>query len=382
MAVGTVRWIAAIGLGVAIGWVLSSLPWLSQSNAQDRFQGNPYGIAHSTPPQDLWTPEERINIEVYDRCNTGVVYIATKSISRDSFLTLSAVAGSGSGSVLDHQGHILTNYHVIEDARDIQVTLAHGESYPAERVGQDPDNDIAVLKINAPVELLHPIPLGDSSQLRVGQRILAIGNPFGLERTLSDGIISSLNRQLPSRSNRTMRSIIQINAALNQGNSGGPLLNSQGELIGMNTAIATSTGDSAGIGFSIPSNTIRRVVPQLISSGRVIRPTIGITRIYETKEALGLLVVKVTPGGPADQAGIRGFQMKKSSGRRAGILFEQEVVDPSSADLIIGIDGQRITKVDDLLALIESRKAGDQLQVSIIREGRQMTVPIVLGASE
>jgi S1-C subfamily serine protease len=179
-----------------------------------------------------------------------------------------------------------------------------------------------------------------------------------------------------------MRSIIQINAALNQGNSGGPLLNSLGELIGMNTAIATSTGDSAGIGFSIPSNTIRRVVPQLISSGRVIRPTIGITRIYETKEALGLLVVKVTPGGPADQAGIRGFQMKKSSGRRAGILFEQEVVDPNSADLIIGIDGQRITKVDDLLALIESRKAGDQVQVSIIREGRQMTIPIVLGASE
>ena len=167
MAVGTVRWIAAIGLGVAIGWVLSSLPWLSQSNAQDRFQGNPYGIALSTPPQDLWTPEERINIEVYDRCNTGVVYIATKSISRDSFLTLSAVAGSGSGSVLDHQGHILTNYHVIEDARDIQVTLAHGESYPAERVGQDPDNDIAVLKINAPVELLHPIPLQPSSNRKM-----------------------------------------------------------------------------------------------------------------------------------------------------------------------------------------------------------------------
>ncbi len=231
------------------------------------------------------------------------------SLRAESFLTVSAVEGSGSGSVIDKLGHILTNYHVVEGARNVNVTLFNGEAYPAELVGQDPDNDIAVLKITAPDDQLFPIPIGDSSRLRVGQRILAIGNPFGLERTMSDGIISSLNRQLPTRNRRTMKSIIQIDAALNQGNSGGPLLNTRGELIGMNTAIATSTGDNAGIGFSIPANTIRRVIPQLIENGRVIRPTIGITRVFETEEGIGIVVVDVTPGGPADQAGIQASRL-------------------------------------------------------------------------
>ncbi len=183
-----------------------------------------------------------------------------------------------------------------------------GNPTPGELVGQDPENDIAVVKINAPQSTIsHPIRRFDQSAR--WKRILAIGNPFGLERTMTDGIISSLNRQLPSRNKRTMKSIIQIDAALNQGNSGGPLLNTRGELIGMNTAIATNTGDNTGIGFSIPVNTIKRVVPQLIANGRVIRPTIGITRVYETEEGIGVLVVTVTPGGPADKAGIQGFRV-------------------------------------------------------------------------
>ncbi len=331
--------------------------------------------------QDL-TPEEMVNVQVYDSRNLGVVYISTKSIRPDSFLTVSAVEGSGSGSVIDKQGHVLTNHHVIEGARDINVTLFNGESYPGELVGQDPENDIAVVKINAPLNQLYPIPLGDSTNLRVGQRILAIGNPFGLERTMTDGIISSLNRQLPSRNKRTMKSIIQIDAALNQGNSGGPLLNTRGELIGMNTAIATNTGDNTGIGFSIPVNTIKRVVPQLIANGRVIRPTIGITRVYETEEGIGVLVVTVTPGGPADKAGIQGFRVVRKTVRRAGIPFEQEFVDQSSADLIIGIDGVRISKADDLLTIIENKKDGDQVVLSIVRKGKQVSVPVTLGSSD
>ncbi len=220
--------------------------------------------------------EEIININVYEACNRGVVNISTKIIRPTSFFTEAAVEGSGSGAVIDRLGHIVTNHHVIEGAREINVTVFTGDSYPAMLVGQDPDNDIAVLRISAPEEVLIPIPFGDSSSLRVGQHIIAIGNPFEYDRTMSTGIISSLNRLITSKTKRKMKSIIQIDAALNQGNSGGPLLNSRGQLIGINTAIATSTGDNAGIGFAIPSNTISRVVPQLIQYGRISRPTIGI----------------------------------------------------------------------------------------------------------
>ncbi len=385
-------------VGLMLGWAAQDLRWPSRVGAQSPLGNLPNSASpipgalspipgsgvSPIPPSDLssLTPEEQINVMVYEQRNLGVVNISTRSVRPDTFLTLAAVEGSGSGSVIDAQGHILTNHHVVDGARDINVTLYNGESFPAELVGQDPDNDIAVLKINAPGALLFPIPIGDSSLLRVGMRILAIGNPFGLERTMSDGIISSLNRQLPSRNRRTMKSIIQIDAALNQGNSGGPLLNTRGELIGMNTAIATSTGDNAGIGFSIPSNTIRRVVPQLIQYGRVSRPTIGITRVYETEEGIGLLVVNVTPGGPADQAGIRGLKTMRKQVRRAGFNFEQEVIDPSSADLIIGVDNIKVTKADDLLTAIENKKAGDQVVLSIVRKGKQVNVPVVLGASD
>ncbi len=339
------------------------------------------GAATVDPLADL-TPEELVNVRVYEQRNLGVVYISTKSIRPDSFLMVSAVEGSGSGSVIDKQGHILTNHHVIEGARDINVTLFNGEAYAAELVGQDPENDVAILRINAPEQQLYPIPMGDSSNLRVGQRVLAIGNPFGLERTMTDGIISSLNRQLPSRNRRTMKSIIQIDAALNQGNSGGPLLNTKGELIGMNTAIATNTGDNTGIGFSIPVNTIKRLAPQLIQSGRVTRPTIGITRVYETEEGIGVLVVNVTPGGPAEKAGVQGFKLVRKQVKRAGFVFDQEVVDNSSADLIIGIDGTRIAKADDITTIIENKKEGDQVVLTVVRKGKQLNIPVTLGSSE
>lgn len=360
-------------LGILIGWSSNALHLGWEAEAQPPATKTKAGfrVRETLPEQPVvidnsdLTPEEQVNVDVYEKRNLGVVYISTKALRPDSFLTVTAIEGSGSGSVIDGQGHILTNFHVIEGARDVNVTLYNGESYAAEVVGKDPDNDIAVLRIQAPASSLFPIPMGDSSRLRVGQRILAIGNPFGLERTMSDGIISSLNRQLPSRNKRTMKSIIQIDAALNQGNSGGPLLNTRGELIGMNTAIATSTGDNAGIGFSIPANTIQRVVPQLIQYGRVSRPTIGITRVYETPEGQGIIVVDVTQGGPADNAGIQGYRAMRRS-----------------ADMIIGVDGVRVSNADDLLNIIESKKAGDQVSLSLLRKGKKMNVNVVLGSSD
>ena len=310
------------------------------------------------------THEEAIHISVYEQVNRGVVNISTRSIRPEAFLLVAEIEGSGSGSVIDLQGHVLTNYHVIEGARDINVTLFNGESFPADLVGQDADNDIAVLKISAPNGLLHPISLGDSGRLRVGQHIIAIGNPFGFERTMSTGIISSLNRQITSRTRRSIRSVIQIDAALNQGNSGGPLLNSRGELIGMNTAIATRSGDNAGIGFAIPANTISRVVPQLIATGRVARPTIGILQVFETEN--GLLVVNMTPKGPAEQAGLKGSVVERRKTRRGFGVFEQEVVDHSQADLIIAIDGTKIKQADDLLSVIETKRAGETVVLTEI----------------
>ncbi len=245
----------------------------------------PLPIARGTVGEDDYTPDERINIAVYENCNRSVVNIDTTVVqSRMIFETQSE--GSGSGSVLDKQGHILTNYHVIEGAREINVTLFDGKTYDAQLVGHDPPTDVAVIKINAPAEVLFPIRFGESNRLKVGQRVFAIGNPFGLERTLTTGIVSSLNRSLPARTKRAMKSIIQIDAAINPGNSGGPLLDSRGRLIGMNTAIASTTGQNTGVGFAIPSATITRVVPQLIERGHVIRPETGIAAVARTDRGL------------------------------------------------------------------------------------------------
>ncbi|MFN7732453.1 MAG: trypsin-like peptidase domain-containing protein [Pirellula sp.] len=345
------------------------------------------GIATTQPPALSLppgfvpsSPEEAIHVAVYETVNRGVVNISTRTIRPEAFLLVAELEGNGSGSIIDSAGHVLTNYHVIEGARDINVTLYNGESFPAELVGQDPDNDIAVLKISAPPENLFPIPWGDSSQLRVGQHIIAIGNPFGLERTMSTGIISSLNRQITSKTRRSIRSIIQIDAALNQGNSGGPLLNMRGELIGMNTAIATRSGDNAGIGFAIPVNTMSRVVPQLITTGRVARPTIGILQVFETES--GLLIVNMTPNGPAEAAGLQGSRVERRKVRRGLGVFEQESVDHSQADLIIAIDGQKVKQADDLLSVIETKKAGDVVRLTVVRSGKSIQVPVTLGSGE
>jgi S1-C subfamily serine protease len=335
------------------------------------------------PAAEGWddlTPEERVNVAVYDKCNRSVVNIATKTSKQELIFLEVPAEGSGSGSVLDQQGHILTNYHVIEGAQETRVTLFNGETYDAGLVGYDNVNDIAVLKINAPQEFLVPMAIGNSSKLRVGQYVYALGNPFGLERTLTTGIISSLNRSLPSRSGRTMKSIIQVDAALNRGNSGGPLLDSKGRLIGMNTAIASATGENTGVGFSIPVDTIKRVVPQLISSGRVARPDCGITRVYQTDS--GLLIATMTPGGPAERAGLKGFKVVKESKRRGPFLVEEKRIDRNEADMIISVNSEKITTADEFLSQIEKNRPGDEVVIGIIRQGQPMSVSVVLAAGE
>jgi S1-C subfamily serine protease len=328
-----------------------------------------------------YTPDELVNIKVYETVNRSVVNLSTKVANQNGILFGEQVSeGAGSGSVLDTRGHILTNYHVVEGAREIEVTLYDGNSYDAKIVGADPNNDTAVIKIDAPANTLIPIQFGDSSNLRVGQRVLAIGNPFGLERTLTTGIVSSLNRSLPTRNGRTIKSIIQIDAAINPGNSGGPLLNNQGQMIGMNTAIASRTGQNTGVGFTIPINTIKPVVPELIASGRVARPETGISRVYQTEK--GLLIATVTPDGPADKAGLRGIQVVRQQKRDRQFVYETQTVDRSKADLIIGVNGKRIKTADEFLTTIETFKPGNEVTLNIIREGREMTARLKLGGGD
>jgi S1-C subfamily serine protease len=317
------------------------------------------------------TPDEAVNIAVYERANRSVVNISTVSIRSDRFFLMAVPEeGSGSGAVLDKSGHVLTNFHVVEGARRVMVTLFDEESHEARLVGADPVNDIAVLKIDAPEEKLFPVALGESDHLRVGMRVFALGNPFGLDRTMSVGIISSLNRSLEVRENWVIKSIIQIDAAINPGNSGGPLLDAHGRLIGMNTAIATADSrQSAGIGFAIPISLVQRVVPELIQFGRVIRGDIGITHVTVTEK--GLRIARLVPGGPAEQAGLKGPKVT----RRGPWTIE----DRGGADIIVAVDGEPVKTAAEFLGHIESKKPGDVVQVTVLRGERRLDVPVTLG---
>lgn len=323
------------------------------------------------------TPDELTNIHVYEAVNRSVVNVNTKgTVAAGLFLFEVPSEGAGSASVIDKQGHLLTNYHVVEGADEIQVMLYDGSAYEAKLVGFDAATDVAVLRIDAPAELLEPVVFGTSADLLVGQRVFAIGNPFGLERTLTTGIISSLNRSLPTKSGRTIKSIIQTDAAINPGNSGGPLLDSLGTLIGMNTAIASRTGQSAGVGFAIPVGTLQRIVPQLILKGRVTRADAGVARVFQTER--GLLVAGLVPGGPAERAGVRGFKVIRERRRQGPFMAEYTRVDRTGADTILAVDGNGVQTVDDFLSAVETRKPGERVLVTVEREGHRLDVPIVL----
>jgi len=318
--------------------------------------------------------DEQNNIEIYRTLSPGVVNVHSTSYARDFFGFVEPQEGSGSGSVIDQDGNILTNYHVIEGAQKLAVSFGGQKNYAAKVVGGDPDTDLAVIKlIERPKEALTIVPLGDSDKLEVGQKVLAIGNPFGLDRTLTTGVISGLQRPIRARNNRQIEGAIQTDASINPGNSGGPLLDSHGRMIGINSQILSPTGASAGVGFAVPVNIAKRIVPELLRSGEIRRPKLGIsTRDVEALKGQvelpvsdGVLIWQIAPGGPAANAGLRG-------------LTQTENGDVEIGDVIVGIDNEKVANTDELYRLLNKHAVGDQVQVQILRNGRRMSVPVRL----
>lgn len=318
--------------------------------------------------------DEENNIEIYRKMSPGVAFITTSARFETWFgEEFERESGIGSGSVIDSQGHILTNYHVIEGASKLTVSFGGDKVYPATLVGGDPDTDLAVIKIVPPAEGLTVIPLGDSGSLDVGQKVLAIGNPFGLDRTLTTGVISGLQRPIRARNGRPIDAAIQTDASINSGNSGGPLLDKFGRMIGINSQILSPSGASAGVGFAVPVNTAKRVIPQLLQFGEVRRPKLG-AALYSVEELRdrgidlpireGLLVRSVVPGGSIDRAGLRGL----SSDGEATLL----------GDIITTIDGQKVTNIDDLYRFLDKKKIGETVSVQVYRKGSTLTVPVRL----
>ena len=316
-----------------------------------------------------YTPSELHTIRLFENASPSVCYITTKT-QRRSFWTrdVSEVpAGSGSGFVWDNQGHIITNYHVIRDASRAIVTLANGEDYEAKLVGIAKEKDLAVLRIEAPARALQPIPVGTSQDIRVGQAVYAIGNPFGLDQTLTTGVVSALDREINSQANVPIRGVIQSDAAINPGNSGGPLLDSRGMLIGVNTAIYSPSGASAGIGFSIPVDVVRYVVPDLIRYGEVRRASLGVD-FYRYWRGTGLAIDEVVPQGPAGSRGVRGLSQDARGNWVLG-------------DVLVGINGKAIKSTTDYFLEMENFEPGQRVTLSLVRDEREVQVEVELGSS-
>ena len=355
-----------------LAYSLGSL-WQSRDSSAVTFaETAPSGISDPSAVTD-----EQNNIEVYRTIAPGVAFINSTSYAQDWWGDVQEGKGTGSGSVIDSSGHILTNYHVIENAQKLTVTFGGGKVYPATVVGGDPDTDLAVIKIDPPAGL--PIvPMGDSDNLTVGQKVLAIGNPFGLDRTLTTGVISGLQRPIRARNDRPIDAAIQTDASINPGNSGGPLLDKFGRMIGINSQILSpSGGGSVGVGFAVPVNTAKRVIPQILQFGSVRRPKLGIDgvgieqlqkRNIQLPVDKGLLLYSVSPDGPAFAAGLRGLSRSSDS----------EVV---IGDVITAIDGQSIGDLDDLYRYLDKKQIGDTVQVQVFRNGKSQTLPVKLAAS-
>ncbi len=325
------------------------------------------------------TDDEALNIRIYKQVSPAVVNITSVAVSVDMFFNLVPQSGVGSGVILTPNGYILTNAHVVEDASKLEVTLLNGKSYKARLIGGDVSNDTALIKIDPhPGETLPAISLGDSSQLQVGQKVYAIGNPFGLKSTLTTGVISSLGRTLKAENGRMMENIIQTDAAINPGNSGGALLDSSGRLIGMNTAIFSPSGANVGIGFAVPVNTTRRIANDLIQYGRIIRPFLGIVPELEISPPIaqalklpatqGVLVRAVT--GPAAQAGIQGGSTAYQVGARQLVL---------GGDIVTQVDGRRIETIDNFINAVESKRPGETIGLTVVKPtGQTQNIQVVL----
>ena len=358
---------AAISIAL-VTFVLGQQPWLDSATLND-----PKAAPRAVSPRgELW-PDERSTIGLFRQASPSVVNITAIGVQRDLFtLNLYQIPqGTGSGFVWDTKGNIITNFHVIQNAAAAQVTLGDQSDWKAQVVGVAADKDLAVLRIDAPPNRLRPIPLGSSKELQVGQSVFAIGNPFGLDQSLTTGVISALGREIDSVTRRPIQGVIQTDAAINPGNSGGPLLDSAGRLIGVNTQIYSPTGASAGIGFAIPVDTVNRIVPELIRSGKIIRPGLGIEmaeeQIAKKIGVNGVLIVDVMRGGPADKAGIRPTR-RDSSGR---VIL---------GDMITAIEGKKVESPNDLFLILEDHQVGDVVTVALLRDGKTVQTKVTLEA--
>ena len=372
---------AAMGTAATIG--LLRFAWAPAGSA---LATSSLGTSSGIEPVALADPsvasDELNNIEIYRAVSPGVVNITTRAMI-DSFFGAYPQQGSGSGAIIDIEGQrvVLTNFHVVQDVlaaggsqSSIEVSLVDKTTYPARVIGADPDHDLAVLRLEAPVERLSAVPLGSSTGLKVGQKVLAIGNPFGLDSTLTTGVISALERPLRSPSGEQIAGVIQTDAAINPGNSGGPLLNSRGEMIGINTAIAGASGGNVGIGFAVPVDIAKRIVPDLLTNGRVSRAFLGISyrpvdrRVIRAlnldASAAGLLVTAVDPGSPAARAGVRSLQ-QSGSGYVVG-------------DIVTAIDGRPVREQDDLSFVLNQKRPGDRVTVDVVRDGRKQRMQVTL----
>jgi S1-C subfamily serine protease len=331
---------------------------------------------HSLPPasaavSDLQTDEQN-TVAVFAQASPSVVFVESTTRRRDPWTmsTFETPQGSGSGFIWDRDGHIVTNFHVVQGASSLQVKLQDGSAWPARVVGSDPSKDIAVLAIDAPGLDLQPIEQGASAGLLVGQKVIAIGNPFGLDHSLTSGVISALGREIEAGNGRTITGVVQTDAAINPGNSGGPLLDSQGRLIGVNTAIFSPSGASAGIGFAVPVDTVRRIVPELVAHGKVRRAALGVRiigdHIARRNGIDGVILAAVDPEGPAGAAGLRGLESSRDGTTRIG-------------DVIIGIGDRAIQDSDELFAALEELSIGQTTTVRVLREDAEIQVTVKLG---
>lgn len=328
-------------------------------------------------PPSLPPVDETDLLDAYSRAVVSVVDAASPAVISVFGPRNEQRGGGGSGFLITPDGYAVTNSHVVDGRSQLLAETNDGDQLDATVVGDDPSTDLALLRLAA-----HGLPyveLGDSAALRVGQLIIAMGSPLGLQATVSSGVVSALGRSMRGRDGRLIENVIQHSAPINPGNSGGPLLDSRGRLIGMNTAIASRTGQNTGVGFAIASNTIARVVPQLIEKGHVVRPEVGITKVFQTE--IGLRVAAMLKDGPAEQAGLRGPQIISQKRRQGPFLVESQKLDLSSADLIVGVNGQKIKTGDDFLALVEAAAPGTTITLNVIREGQPLEVPIRLGFS-
>ena len=360
-------WITAAAVVVAVAWQLA--PLMRQA------------LEPPTEPRviaargDL-AETEQATIDLFEMAQPSVVFIATAGEAIDPFTrnVFAVPRGTGSGFVWDERGHIVTNHHVLEGAATATVRFADGNPVPARLVGVDPRNDLAVLRIEDGVEA-PPLAIGASGDLQVGQKVFAIGNPFGFDFTLTTGIVSALGRELPARRGVAIRGLIQTDAAINPGNSGGPLLDSAGRVIGVNTAIYSPTGGFAGIGFAVPIDTVNRVVPQLIETGRYSPPALGvevdphINELAARQGLQGVLILGIAPNSPAARGGLRPAQMTRDGAIVPG-------------DIIVAIDDASVTTVDDLLAELEQRAVGETVAVTILRNGGSRSVELTLEAAD